>query len=284
MTPPDLDLGRGSLDFVALGDSFTEGVGDPYPAEETGPRVGYRGWADRFAEHLSAHVPGLRYANLAVRCKLMRQIVTDQLPRAAELAPDLATLSAGGNDLLRPGADPDQLARILERAVHRLQASGARVVLFTGVNFSSGFMRLRIGTFARYYLNIRAIADRNGCHLVDQWSMATLTDPRAWDADRLHMSPEGHRRLALKVCQTLGVPAEGSGDDAWPPAPALDRRAARRADAQWAREHLVPWVGRRLTGRSSGDGATAKRPVLEPIVPPPAERAGAGGDPSGHAP
>ncbi|MUL40215.1 SGNH/GDSL hydrolase family protein [Streptomonospora sp. PA3] len=255
------------MDFVALGDSFTEGVGDPYPPEQTGGRVLYRGWADRVAEHLAEHAPGLRYANLAVRGKLMRQIVTDQLPRAAELAPDLASISAGGNDLLRPGGDPDRLARVLEQAVRRLREAGADVVLFTGVNFSGGFMRLRIGTFARYYLNIRSIADRHGCYLVDQWSMRSLTDPRAWDADRLHMSSEGHRRLALKVCATLGIPVEGSGDDDWPPAPPLDRRAARRADAQWAREHLVPWIGRRLTGRSSGDDVRAKRPDLAPVIP-----------------
>ncbi|GAB3459703.1 SGNH/GDSL hydrolase family protein [Streptomonospora sediminis] len=263
-----LDPSRRTLDYVALGDSFTEGVGDPYPGGPGGGPLHYRGWADRTAEHLAARVPGLRYANLAVRGKVMRQVVADQLPRAAELAPDLASISAGGNDLLRPGADPDQLARVLEQAVRRLRGAGADVVLFTGVNFSAGYMRLRIGMFARYYLNIRAIADRNGCYLVDQWSMQALTDPRAWDADRLHMSPEGHRRLALKVCETLGVPVEGSGDDAWPPAPAPDRRSARRADVQWAREHLVPWVGRRLTGRSSGDSVAAKRPDLEPVAPP----------------
>ncbi|GAA4955977.1 SGNH/GDSL hydrolase family protein [Streptomonospora halophila] len=270
MSPLDLD--RRTLDLVALGDSFTEGVGDPYPPEDAGAAVRYRGWADRFAEHLAARVPELRYANLAVRGKLMRQIVEDQLPRAVELAPDLVTLSAGGNDLLRPGGDPDRLARVLERAVRRLRATGADVVLFTGVNFSAGFMRLRIGTFARYYLNIRAIADRHGCYLVDQWSMDALTDPRAWDADRLHMSPEGHRRLAAKVAEAVGAPV-GGGHEAWPPAPPPDRRAARRADARWAREHLVPWLGRRLTGRSSGDGVTAKRPELEPL--PATGRAGA---------
>ncbi|GAA4888326.1 SGNH/GDSL hydrolase family protein [Streptomonospora salina] len=262
-----LDTGRPALDFVALGDSFTEGVGDPYPTERTGGAPRYRGWADRVAERLAGRVPGLRYANLAVRGKLMNQIVGDQLPRAVEMAPDLVTLSAGGNDLLRPGGDPDRLARVLEQAVRRLRDTGSDVVLFTGVNVSGGFMRLRIGTFARYYLNVRAIADHYGCYLVDQWSMDTLTDTRAWDADRLHMSPEGHRRLALKVCAILGLPVEDDGDAPWPPVPPADRRTARRADAQWAREHLVPWIGRRLTGRSSGDHVSAKRPDLQYLTP-----------------
>ncbi|WP_017557025.1 SGNH/GDSL hydrolase family protein [Nocardiopsis baichengensis] len=261
-------LARSPLTYVAVGDSFTEGVGDP------GPDGAFRGWADRFAEHLAGAVPEVRYANLAVRGKLIRQIVTDQLPRALELEPDLVTLCAGGNDVLRPGADPDALARILEHAVRRLRAQGAEVVLFTGVNVSGGYMRARIGHFARFYLNIRSIADRHGCHVVDQWSMAALTDPRAWDDDRLHMSPEGHRRLALKVCAVLGVPAEGTGDEPWPPAPAAEGRAeAARENVRWAREFLVPWVGRRLTGRSSGDGVRPKRPDALPLRPQsPADR------------
>ena len=57
--------------YVAIGDSFTEGLNDPYPGEDDR----FRGWADRLAEHLAVHSPGLRYANLAVRGKLVRQIV-----------------------------------------------------------------------------------------------------------------------------------------------------------------------------------------------------------------
>ncbi|MFW5419565.1 SGNH/GDSL hydrolase family protein [Nocardiopsis sp. CNT-189] len=256
-----LDLDRSTLTYVAIGDSFTEGVGDP------GPDGRFRGWADRFAEHLAGQVPEVRYANLAVRGKLIRQIITDQLPRALELRPDLATLCAGGNDLLRPGARPEPPARILEHAVRRLRAQGTEVVLFTGVNIAGGYMRARIGLFARFYLDVRSIADRYGCHLVDQWSMTALTDPRAWDADRLHMSPEGHRRLALKVCRALGVPADGDPDAPWPPVPPSAPGRARRENLRWAREYLVPWIGRRLTGRSSGDGVTAKRPDPAPVPP-----------------
>src|SRR5579875_2532740 len=87
--------------FVALGDSFTEGLEDP------DPRGGYRGWADRFAEMLAITHPGLRYANLAVRGKMLGEVVTDQLPVALTMAPALVSVAAGGNDLLRPSADPD---------------------------------------------------------------------------------------------------------------------------------------------------------------------------------
>ncbi len=249
------------VDYVAIGDSFTEGVGDWYPDGTP------RGWADRFADRLAEYSGQLRYANLAVRGRLLRQVMEEQLPRALELAPTLVTFSAGGNDLLRPSGDPDRLARALEIGVRQLRASGAEVVLFTGVNIATGYMRGLIGRFARYYLNIRAIADRYGCFLVDQWSMPVFRDPRAWDTDRLHLSAEGHRRLALRVCEVVGVPVDEDWNAPWPPAAPVSRAQAWREDARWVRQYLVPWIHRRLTGRSSGDTVTAKRPVLEKYPP-----------------
>lgn len=257
-----IDLERDSISFAAVGDSFTEGVGDPYPPEDAARLGEFRGWADRFAEHLARSVGEVRYANLAVRGKLMRQVLADQLDPALELRPDLVSLCAGGNDLLRLGSHPDRLARPLESAVRRLRGQGAEVVLFTGVNVEAGFMRPLIGRFARFYLNVRAIADRHGCHLVDQWSMESLRDPRAWDTDRLHMSAAGHRRVALRMCETLGVPAEGRSEEPWDTGSRPAWGTTRRDDVRWAREFLVPWMGRRLTGRSSGDHVTAKRPHL----------------------
>lgn len=247
--------------FVAIGDSFTEGLDDPVPAG------GYRGWADRLAEHLVIEAPGLRYANLAVRGKLLRQIVTEQVPRAVELRPDLVAFSGGGNDLLRPGSDPDALARTFAAAVRRLRDAGAEVLMFTGFDTRDVPVLRRIrGKAATYNMHLRGIADAHGCRVVDLWSMRTLLDPRAWSVDRLHMSPEGHRRVALAMLEALGVPDAGDWrEPALEPLPELSRGAQRLANARWARGYLAPWVGRRLRGRSSGDLVTAKRPTLAPI-------------------
>ena len=92
--------------FVAMGDSFTEGLDDPEP----GSSGGYRGWADRVAEELSVGVPDFAYANLAVRGQQLHEVLETQLGQALRLGPDLVSLQAGGNDLLHPGADPDKLA------------------------------------------------------------------------------------------------------------------------------------------------------------------------------
>jgi lysophospholipase L1-like esterase len=266
--------------FVALGDSFTEGLGDPY-ANGTG----YRGWADRFAERLAADRPGLRYANLAVRGKVVGQVVAEQVPAAVAMAPDLVSIAAGGNDLLRPRADPDALAQAFGAAVAELRAAGSEVLVFTGFDPRPfPLVRLIRGKVAAYNMHLRAIADRSDCYLVDLWSMRVLDDPREWSTDRLHLSSDGHRRIALRACEVMGVSVTEDWREPLPPrlgpeaaaktvvqprAAALsqtaDWLAARRLDARWAREHAVPWVGRRLRGASSGDGIPPKRPEMLPL-------------------
>ncbi|MFG1699331.1 SGNH/GDSL hydrolase family protein [Nonomuraea sp. NPDC049309] len=244
--------------FVALGDSFTEGLNDP------GPDGHFRGWADRVAERLAADDPSFRYANLAVRGKLLDQVVAEQVPPAVDMAPDLVSFCAGGNDLLRPGSDPDVMAKTLARAVRELRSGGADVLLFTGVDpRDTPIMRRLRGKFAIYYLHLRSIADLYGCKLVDQWSMQGLRDWRAWSADRLHMNEDGHRLVAARVLDVLGVPFEEDWRKEWPPR-TVDPRTRRREDAQWIKEHLVPWVSRRIRGVSSGDGLSPKRPELAP--------------------
>ncbi|MEV8633576.1 SGNH/GDSL hydrolase family protein [Streptosporangium sp. NPDC051023] len=254
----------GYRSFVALGDSFTEGLNDPGPAgahpAEAGP---YRGWADRVAERLAALDPEFRYANLAVRGRLIDQIVEHQVPRAVAMRPDLVSLCAGGNDLLRPGSDPDRMAKKLAGAVRDLRVTGAEVLLFTGVDpRDTPIMRRARGTFAIFYMHVRSIADLYGCHLVDQWSMQGLRDWRAWSDDRLHMNEEGHRMVAAKVCDVLGIECDDDWRRVWPPRERAASGVRRREDAQWVREHLGPWVVRRLRGRSSGDGLAPKRPDL----------------------
>ena len=260
----------GAASFVAIGDSFTEGVGDPAPGGE------FRGWADRLAGLLAARYPGFRYANLAVRGKLLRQIVAEQVPAAVAMSPDLVSIAGGGNDILRPGGDPDTLAELFDVAVARLRQAGCRVMIFTGADPAGiPVLRLLRGRIAAYDMHLRGIADARGCYLVDLWSMRFMRDMRSWSPDRLHLTAESHRRVALRACEVLGVPVTDDWrvpqhDEALVSADELARaasQAARRKDAHWAREYLVPWVNRRLHGSSSGDGLTAKRPELQPVFP-----------------
>src|SRR5690349_3858698 len=111
--------------YVALGDSTTEGMDDPRPDGT------YRGWADRLAERLAQDNPNLLYANLAVRGRRIHQVRAEQLAPALALEPDLATVVAGLNDLLRRRYDPDATAGELELMLSSLREAGAVTVTFT---------------------------------------------------------------------------------------------------------------------------------------------------------
>lgn len=250
--------------YVAIGDSFTEGIGDPEPNSPGG----HRGWADRVAEVLSSTTEEFSYANLAVRGKLMRQIADEQVEPALALRPDLITISAGGNDVIRPGTDPDEIATRFDAAARRLRSDGATVVIFTGtdVGFSPVFRSIR-GKVAIYNENLRAIAERYECIVADQWALTAIQDARMWAPDRLHLAPLGHHTIARMVLTALNV--ENDLQPMEPePLPVRTWRQARTEDLSWAREYLVPWVIRRIRHQSSGDHVLPKRPEAGPYRGP----------------
>ncbi|QEO15974.1 SGNH/GDSL hydrolase family protein [Agromyces intestinalis] len=260
--------------YVAIGDSFTEGIGDPEPNVPGG----HRGWADRVAEVLSRGTEDFAYANLAVRGKLIQQIIDEQLEPAVALRPDLITISAGGNDVIRPGTDPDEISGRFEYAIERLSRDGATIVLFTGVDvgFSPVFRGIR-GKVAIYNENLRSIAAKYDCIVADQWALSEIQDQRFWAPDRLHLNPLGHHTVARMVLAALNV--ENDLVPSTPePLPDVSWRQARAEDLVWAREHLVPWVLRRLRHQSSGDFVTAKRPTAGPYADASEEAVAGGAD------
>ena len=256
--------------FVALGDSFTEGMGDP-----SDDGISLRGWADRFAERLAAGRPAFRYANLAVRGKRLREVAAEQVPRAIALRPDLVSIFAGGNDLLWIRADPDALAQQFDDTVAQLRAAGCQVLAFTGFDPRAfPVLRLIRGKVAAFNVHLRVIARDRGCQLADLWAMDMLADPREWSADRLHLAADGHRRMALLASEVVGLEVSEDWREPLPARPSagawLARSAgwlaARGSDARWAREHAAPWLVRRLRGVSAGDGIPPKRPQLLPLA------------------
>ncbi|ARZ72135.1 SGNH/GDSL hydrolase family protein [Streptomyces sp. HU2014] len=258
--------------YVALGDSQTEGLGDGDDL------TGLRGWADRLAEHLTAANPSLLYANLAVRGLTAGQVRAGQLAPALALRPDLVTVVAGVNDLLRPGFDAAEVAGHLEAMFAELTAAGARVATLTFPDPGKIIPMARPFRSRASDLNarIRAAAARHGVTVAETAGHAVTTDPRLWSADRLHASPLGHERIAAAMADALHLPGS---DGAWalplPPRAVLTRRQAAAAELRWAGTFLGPWLVRRLRGTSSGDGRTAKRPALLPLE-------GAPGTPDGR--
>jgi lysophospholipase L1-like esterase len=255
--------------YVALGDSFSEGLNDALPDGT------FRGWADRLAEILADGRPGFRYANLALRGKMLAPIIAEQVPAALEFKPDLVTFCGGGNDVIVPGTDVDEISRQIDEVVARLRGAGIEVVLFNGPDPKRlAVVNVLRGKIGIYNANLWAIAHRHGAKVVDLWAMDVLRDRRAWSDDRLHFTAEGHRRIALRTAECLGVPTSEDWRVPWPADDPADWIALRRSDLAWTRSHLLPWIRRHLRGQSMGDGLTPKRPQLTPLLPlpsPPAE-------------
>ncbi len=272
MTPPAASR-RVWTRYVAIGDSFTEGMSDPDP---TRPDA-YVGWADRLAHHLDGlaereHLP-FGYANLAVRGRKLDDVVGPQLDTALGMQPDLVSMVGGGNDLLRPQVDLDGLAARLEEAVVRLRHSGADVLLATPTDTrDAGLFKALRGRHAVHAANLFTIAQRHGCYVLNLWGMAALRDWRMWAEDRIHLTSEGHRRVALAALTALGHRTDlADWTTPLPPANRATRREELRGHAQWARTYAGPWMQRRVQGRSSGDALAAKRPRLEHFRDPEGE-------------
>jgi lysophospholipase L1-like esterase len=237
-----------------------------------------RGWADRFALGLDRLSPGLLYANLAIRGRCIAPIRDEQLEPALALEPDLVSVLAGANDLIRPGFDLDSTLEIMDSMQAALRASGATVLTITYPWRSGYLLSDRASAFNQ---GLRDVARSNGALLLDLATIPATVDPRLWCHDRLHLNPEGHNRLARGMLALLEAGAAGrreltlesaSGDGApdWatelPPPPVRSRGSELRRDLGWAFRYLIPWAGRRLTGRSSGDGRSAKRVNLAPAA------------------
>ncbi|TQS44689.1 SGNH/GDSL hydrolase family protein [Cryptosporangium phraense] len=242
--------------YAAIGDSFTEGVGDVRPDGTL------RGWADRVAEGLAAAAPPVEYANLAIRGRLLRPIVTGQLDAALALdpLPDLMTLNGGGNDMLRPGIHLDDLMTLTEGAVRRCRDAGVRLVLLSGADPTA---RLPLGRLVRrrgavLTARTRALAAKYDLTFVSAFEDEEIRHERYWSPDRLHLAPAGHARVAGLVLHALGY---GDVPEPAPPAPPAARHTVR-----YYREHVLPWVNRRLHGRSSGDDRDPKHPVWYPVT------------------
>lgn len=261
---PSLHPPRAVTRYVALGDSSTEGLDDPYPNGG-----GYRGWSQRLAERLHATTsPNLHYANLAIRGLTTVQVRATQLDAALAMRPDLATVFCGTNDVTAPRFDAARVAADIEHMQRALVASGATVLSFTLPDLTSlmPLARLIAPRIATLNHALAEASRASGAILVDFAAYPVATDRRLWSDDRIHANSAGHARIADALAQSLQLPGS---DDSWRApfdAPLADTRLDRaRAEIRWWTRHLAPWIAQSLVGRSSSQGRAPKRPLLAPL-------------------
>jgi lysophospholipase L1-like esterase len=250
----------GTVRYVAIGDSFTEGVGDE-------PAAGVvRGWADLVAQGWAdATGSAIEYANLAIRGKLAWPIIDEQLEPALALKPTHLSFNGGGNDMLRPRTPLGRIADAFSQVLRRCDEEGVTFILLSGGNPSRqlplGALVQRRGDQLSRIVAAR-LAGRDDVIRALNWPDRELATPAFWAPDRLHLNSRGHHRVAARVLTALGLEprAEWWDYDELP-------EPARLGRAEYLREHLGPWVRRRLAGTSSGDGREPKYPRFTTVPP-----------------
>jgi uncharacterized protein (DUF952 family) len=170
---------------------------------------------------------------------------------------------------MRPTFALDEVVENLDAMLAALTAAGATVLTNTFPDPSSiaPLFRRLAHRVAAYNERIHHVARARGALVVDFAARGVGTDLRIWSPDRIHANPHGHSLIAAAFADTLGLPGFTGWDDPLPTAARVS--AVRRAGAElrWLGGDVAPWMLRRVRGRSSGDGITAKRPRLVPVAP-----------------
>ncbi|KAB2372127.1 SGNH/GDSL hydrolase family protein [Actinomadura montaniterrae] len=192
--------------MVTIGDSVAEGVRDPVP--------GYRdlSWTDRVEEALRAVSGGFAALNLARRDLVAAQVAAGQLAPALEFGPDLAFVVAGGNDMLRPHFDEDEVRRELAAMVAAFRSAGADVVTIGLLDITAaglGPARFREVLSARTRrlnaLTAEVAAEHGACHVDNPPGHPVAADPGIYSADQLHLNARGHAFAAANTVRALAA-------------------------------------------------------------------------------
>lgn len=244
--------------FIALGDSMTEGMCDEIVDGN------YRGWADRVADTLSKADSNFTYANLAIRGKLLHQVIDDQIPIAVKFVTGPETLisfHAGANDVLRPSYQSEIAFAKYEKGISDLVKTGATLIVFTVVDRVEGngkTAQLWHERFSAFNVNVREVAKKYGAIVIEADDAKWLADLRFLAKDRLHLNADGHWRLSQAVLEKLGKDFDPKWKIPLGPATKKPWLLKKIGNVFWIITFVVPWIWRRVRGKSSGDGRVAK--------------------------
>ncbi len=236
--------------FVALGDSITLGVGDPVRVAdpETGrSRRAWRGWAALLAEGLCDPELHIVAGNGACSADVER----DQLPRALQLRPDIASVVVGINDTLRPNFDPARIEAAAAHTIGALRAAGAEVLTLRlpdpgRMLGAPSFFARPLARRARQINTVMdGLAGRFGTVHFDAASDEVVYDKRMWAVDRLHPSERGHRYIAGRFHQMLAAKGFALGPE--PDPEPGNRPPTKAAQFAWMATKGTAWVVRRST-------------------------------------
>ena len=195
--------------FAALGDSLTEGLGDPVEGYPNRP------WVPLVNERFRSLHPDFETLNLGKRYLTAAQVRETQLEPALEFGPDLASVLAGGNDLGGDPFDPEGVERDIDAMVAQLTEAGATVFTFSIMNItSSGLYAKEMCDFVLPRMQairdaVARVSERYDTIFFDYFDHPMAADPSVYSDDLLHTNMKGHALLAERIVQGLAaqVPA-----------------------------------------------------------------------------
>lgn len=182
--------------FVALGDSFTEGIGDPVEGIEL------RSAHDWTALWMQAANPEMQYTNLAVSGLKVAEVRSQQMQRALNLNPDFISIVAGANDALKGPFSAEAIRAELNLMFGAFHSSGAQLFLSSLPNAT---LRLALpdGIKQRLKANlettnaiIRELAGQYGAICLDFWDSPLEHDASLWSQDGIHPNAKGYLEIA----------------------------------------------------------------------------------------
>ncbi|GAA0352102.1 SGNH/GDSL hydrolase family protein [Bacillus horti] len=184
--------------LVAMGDSLTEGIGDEVKD------VQLKSWVAHFAEF---HQPALKVTNLAKRGLLSHQIRSTQLEETLSHNPDIVSLIAGGNDVLKDGWNPEQYQVDMEFMVQQLTQQRPDVAIMTST-LPDFTLRLPLPSEKKKIMKeqlleaneiIRSIGERHDLLLIDFWNHPLSQEPTVWSQDLVHPNSVGYQEIGKIV-------------------------------------------------------------------------------------
>lgn len=222
-----------------MGDSLSEGVGDPL--------AGWSGQLRGWVRHLGSAERRLHLVgNLARSGATVALLRRTQLPRVAELRPDLVTCVIGVNDVLRPRFDPEGFERDYEHVIGQLRACASRGVVTMNLHDVAEALPLPARWREALEANIQAanavierVSARHAAALLDTRDQPSLVRAGMLCLDRLHPNERGHRHVAAAVLRLLRS-RELLPPGPEPPVPVVPIHHRMRSEA-----HHLAWLVRR---------------------------------------
>ncbi|MED0827113.1 SGNH/GDSL hydrolase family protein [Bacillus pacificus] len=188
--------------FVAIGDSFTEGIGDEVEG------IVLKSWVDHFVQ-LCVH--DIEYANFA-KCGLVtKEIRSQQLEKVLTFKPDLVSLIAGANDVLKGRWNHQAYKNDMEFMIDTLSKTDADIMIANLPDFT---VRLPLASEKKQALKeqlleinevIRSLSREYKLHYVDFWNHQLVNDNTLWSKDFIHPNSKGYVKVAELIHSSLPV-------------------------------------------------------------------------------